>query len=151
MYSVRVRLKKKKRKEKKKAIVSCLTTFGWGCFIISIKTQFLVHLWNMKNTHPLLMKQNMVFGRALSNIVKVVIMAFLIFSIKFKPLEAARPLNVIMKSKHGATKLGINPIWSSTSSTFTWSMYLHTCTMFAIFEENGALPVVIYIGELPTY
>ena len=34
-------------------------------------------------------------------------MAFLIFSIKFKPLEAARPLNVIMKSKHGATKLSI--------------------------------------------
>ena len=99
--------KKKKEKNEEEAIVTCLTTFGWGCFIISIKTQFLVHLWNMKNTHPLLMKQNMVFGRALSNIVKVVIMAFLIFSIKFKPLEAARPLNVIMKSKHGATKLSI--------------------------------------------
>ena len=73
-----------------------------------ISRAFVKHeKYTFGNTHPLLMKQNMGFGRALSNIAKVLILAFLIFSIKFKPLEAARPLNVIMKSKHGATKVSI--------------------------------------------
>ena len=55
---------------------------------------------------PFLMKQNMLFGKTLSisNIVKAVILAFFIFSVK--PLEAARPLDV-MKSKLAAIKVSI--------------------------------------------
>ena len=71
--------------------------------------QFVRHkkeIYCKYTSFPFLMKQNMLFGKTLSisNIVKAVILAFFIFSVK--PLEAARPLDV-MKSKLAAIKVSI--------------------------------------------
>ena len=72
------------------------------------------------------MMQNMSWSKTLSNILKVGILALLIFSIK--PLDAARPVHAMM-SKLGTIKMSVSKDRPPAGTTFSPQlMHLHAWT-----------------------